>query len=234
MLVVVVVVVVVIVPTTRVSLHATWPAVLLFTGWLQLCESVTDVPRSKPAGAAVIVPTSVSMIKPVLFVVVFVGISVFSVCEVKVNVKPPAEMATLIAPVNIETVVGVMVPAEPAAIPKFPVDAEVVPGLTRVFAVVAAVMFPAGVRVATPPFPGVNVKLPVAGTACAGLSAVDASNNAPNPVAPIKLVRTLLIFTPFQLAYRITVLVVQAICQDACAEQILYFSIRYVNGSEIR
>jgi hypothetical protein len=197
MLVVVVVVVVVIVPTTRVSLQPTWPAVLLFTGWLQLCESVTDVPRSKPAGAAVIVPTSVSTIKPVLFVAVFVGISVFNVCEVKVNVKPPAEMATFTAPVDIGRVAGVMVPDPPATIPKFPVDAEVVPGLTRVFAVVAAVMFPAGVRVATPPAPGVNVKLPVAVTACAGLSAVDASSNAPNPVAPIKLVLALLIFAPF-------------------------------------
>jgi hypothetical protein len=165
------------------------------------------------------------MIKPVLFVVVFVGISVFSVCEVKVNVKPPAEMATLIAPVNMDTVAGVMVPGPPATIPKFPVDAEVVPGLIKVFAVVFAAMFPAGVRVATPPFPGVNVKLPVAVTACAGLSAVDASRNAPNPVAPIKLVLALLIFALSSGNIISQRLIVQAICQDACAEQILYFSI---------
>jgi hypothetical protein len=100
------------------------------------------------------VPTSVSPIKPVVPVATFVGTRVFSVCWVKLNVKPPAPIATAIAPVDMLMVVGVKVAGEPAAIPKFPVDAEVDPGLCTVFAVVFAAMFPAGVRVATPPFPG--------------------------------------------------------------------------------
>jgi hypothetical protein len=153
----------------------------------------------------------VSLIKPEVPVVVFVGMRLFSVCAVNVNVKvppPPVVEGTvrtkLDAPEVIDWVKGLMVTFEPSTIPKFPVDALLAPGLTRVFAVVAAEMFPAGVRVAAPPPPGVYVKVPLAGTAYAGLSAVDASSNAPNPVAPIKLVLTLLIFTPFQLAYHVT------------------------------
>jgi hypothetical protein len=143
----------------------------------------------------------------------FVAVRVFSVWVVKLNVKPPALTATFIAPDNMVMVVGVMVAGELAAIPKFPVDAEVVPGLTKVFAVVFSAMFPAGVRVAIPPFPGVNVKVPLAGTAYTGLSAVDASNT-PSPAAPIKLVLTLLIFAPFQLAYHILMVKLQSPCQS--------------------
>jgi hypothetical protein len=180
----VVVVVMVTVPTTTTSLQPTAPATPDITGWLQLCESTTGVLRSKPAGAAVMVPLSVSPIKPVdPGVPTTVGVSWFSDCEVKVKVNPPAEMATFIAPDNMEMVVGVMVAAEPAAIPKFPLDAEVVPGLTTDFAVVPAVMFPAGVRVAMPPFPGVNVKVPLAGTAYAVLL----SSATVNPAAPARL-----------------------------------------------
>ena len=200
------------VPTTTTSLQATAPATPPTTGWLQLCVSVTGAPKSRPVlPTPVRVPVMVSLIKPEVPVVVFVGMRLFSVCAVNVNVKvppPPVVEGTvrtkLDAPEVIDWVKGLMVTFEPSTIPKFPVDALLAPGLTRVFAVVAAEMFPAGVRVAAPPPPGVYVKVPLAGTAYAGLSAVDASSNAPNPVAPIKLVLTLLIFTPFQLAYHVT------------------------------
>jgi hypothetical protein len=94
---------------------------------------------------------------------------------VNVNVKPAEGTARItfggIPPVNMERVAvapgGLKLAIEPAAIPKYPVDAEVDPGFVRVFAVVVAVMFGPGVRTAVPPFPGVNVKFPVAGAAYA-------------------------------------------------------------------
>jgi hypothetical protein len=70
-------------------------------------------------------------------------------------------------PTAVETVVGAKVTTVLTAIPKFPVDAELGPPLTIVFAVVPATMFPAGVRVATPPLPGVKPTLPLVCTAYA-------------------------------------------------------------------
>jgi len=99
-----------------------------------------------------------------------VAVSTFNVCEVKVNVKPPTEMATLIeagGAFNMVKVAGVIVVIELAAIPKFPVDAELVPGLTTVFIVVPNVIRDPLSTVVMPPFPGVNVKVPEATTAYA-------------------------------------------------------------------
>jgi hypothetical protein len=102
---------------------------------------------------------------------------------VNVNVKPPTETVHegLNAPTPTLIVVGARVTAEFAAIPKFPVDAPLVPGLARVFAVVDAEMFPAGVRTAWPPFPGVKPTLPEGSIAA---YAVLLSNAAINPAAP--------------------------------------------------
>jgi hypothetical protein len=100
---------------------------------------------SRPvAPVPVRVPLIVSLIKPAVFVVVFVAMRVFSVCVVNVNVKLPAPPVVegtvrtkLDAPDTMDWVKGVNATAAPAAIPKFPVDAAfAVPGLTRVFAVV--------------------------------------------------------------------------------------------------
>ena len=157
-------------PTTMLSLQLIAPAVLPLTGCWQLCASVTVVPRLKPAGAAVMVPVSVSPIKPVVLVAKTVDVSTFNVCEVKVNVKPPTEMATLIeagGAFNMVKLAGLIVVGELAAIPKFPVDAELVPGLTTVFIVVFDAMRGPLSTVVMPPFPGVNVKVPEATTAYA-------------------------------------------------------------------
>jgi hypothetical protein len=107
----------------------------------------------------------------------FVGVMGSSVCAVNVNVKvPPAPavvgtvMTKFDAPVNTERVVGLRVTTEPAATSKFPVDAELDPGLVMVFAVVFNAMFGPGVRAAVPPFPRFIVKFPeatVVGTAYA-------------------------------------------------------------------
>jgi len=116
------------------------------------------------------VPVSVSPIKPVVLVAKTVDVSTFNVCEVKVNVKPPTEMATLIeagGAFNMVKVAGLIVVGELAAIPKFPVDAELVPGLTTVFIVVFDAMRGPLSTVVMLPFPGVNVKVPEATTAYA-------------------------------------------------------------------
>jgi hypothetical protein len=167
-----------------------------------------------PLVSAVRVPTSVSRIEPVVFVARTVDVSVFSVCDVKLNVKVPpvpavvgTVMLTLIEPVNMEMVVGVMVDVALSGTIKFPDDGPLDPGLVRVFAFVAGLFMRAPLfRVAAPLFPPTNVKPPEAAmVAYAGLSAVDASSNAPNPVAPSMLVLTFLIFRPSQLVYSVAV-----------------------------
>ncbi|HYW63990.1 MAG TPA: hypothetical protein VE865_12405, partial [Bradyrhizobium sp.] len=87
---------------------------------------------------------------------------VLAVFEVNVNVNPPTltAHAGVTAPTTTEMVVGLSVTDEFAAIPKFPVDAVLTPGLTSVLVVVAAVMVAPVFTVEVPPFPGVKPTLP--------------------------------------------------------------------------
>jgi hypothetical protein len=123
----------------------------------------------------VTVPVSVVRIKPVLLVATPVGMIWLAVVFVNVNVKPPIVMTHegLIAPMVTEMLVGAIVTGVLAAIFKFcpaPVDAVLVPGLTRVFDTTPATIFavetpPVKNREAMPPFPGVKPTLPEGSTA---------------------------------------------------------------------
>jgi hypothetical protein len=159
------------------------------------------MPVLKPAGAAVVVPASVSRRKPVTPVAVFVGMIVLAVLAVNVNVKPPTltAHAGVIGPNAVEMVVGLSVTAEFAAIPKFPVDAVLTPGLNNVFDVVAAVMVAPVFTVATPPPPGVKPTLPL------GLTWADAwpaARAATSPAAPTRVTPNFLISISSGLGHR--------------------------------
>src|SRR5262245_6544079 len=129
------------------------------------------------------VPDSVVTIEPVP--VPTVGVIWLAAIVVNVNTRVPAPEGTLTtilvgsgpggAMVWAVGEAGEKVTTALAAIPKFPVDAVAVPGLTIVFCVVFAAMFPV-FTVATPPFPGVKPKLPLAGTAYAVLLISAATN----------------------------------------------------------
>jgi hypothetical protein len=155
----------------RLSLQETRAPVV---AWVQVCESTTVAPVWRPVGAVVTVPVIISLIVPRVAAVL--GVIVLPVIVVSVIPKEPPSVEGTVrtqvpdaetGPTATLTVVGTKVTVELTAIPKFPDDAELVPGLTIVFDVVAAVMSAAGARVATPPLPGVNTTLPLVCTAYA-------------------------------------------------------------------